>query len=569
MKIFLFCKKYLMLHKFQLFTYIIIVIISAAIGIVTPYIIGDFLDTLIAGSSINVVIRFCVIFGGLSIIRILKGYVTSTMMTKMHYQISYELNSDIVDHIQNLSLSYTNQNEGAYLGQRVNGDSSEVVAFSLTILQNLIANTVMLIAPLVILLHINHFITFLLLGFFAVYIALYFVFKEPLYKASLANKESQNKFFAKLFEQLRHIKTVKVHSIQPEMGERMKESFVTMKRDAIHRQKINYVYSGLDGIISTAAQIVLFVMGGIQILAGNFTIGMFTIFSSYFGMMMSSGRYFFGLGASYQQVMVAFNRLSEIFALSKESCGDIEIRDVNKIILKNVNFAYRDMSKIFTLAINPDTSTIPKRDKRILEDFSIEFAKGKMYAVSGANGGGKTTLISLILGLYIDEHGGKIAYDGISIRNINMNFARKHVIAFTEQEPSLIKDSIQYNLIFKNDQIDLDAVGRYVDILGMENFIAQNSLDFVIDEKNSNLSGGEKQKIALLRVLYKNSPVMIFDEPTSALDSSASQRFIGYLQQIKKEKIIILITHDSFVKAMCDEEIAIEQKQAEMLIGAN
>jgi len=293
----------------------------------------------------------------------------------------------------------------------------------------------------------------------------------------------------------------------------------------------------LEGIVSTIAQIVLFVVGGLQILAGNFTIGMFTVFTSYFNMILNSGRYFFGLGAYYQQTMVAYDRITEIFGHKPEQCGSRIINDISKIELQNVGFAYHKYED-------------DAESKIVIDNLSMIFDKGKIYSVAGANGAGKSTLINLIMGLYIDEYSGTIKYDDIDIRQVDMWTARKNLIAFSEQEPLLLNDTIKYNLTFDDKYIP--DISEYLSILGMEDFISERTLDFVINEKNTNTSGGEKQKISILKALYKSPAVMIFDEPTSALDAKTAKNFMRYLNKIKQDKIIIIITHDAAIKAQCD-----------------
>ncbi len=88
-------------------------------------------------------------------------------------------------------------------------------------------------------------------------------------------------------------------------------------------------------------------------------------------------------------------------------------------------------------------------------------------------------------------------------------------------------------------------------------FKTEATLGSFFEEENVPTSGGEKQKIAILRVLYKDTPVMIFDEPTSALDSKSIKSFINYLGSIKKEKIIIIITHDEYVSKTCDRVVSV------------
>jgi len=535
MKILTLCKKYLLTHKYILAVYICITLLSTALGILLPFIIGNFLDIFVEGATTNDIYRFAIIFGGISILKILKGYAATIINIKMQYNMSYAYKRDTINHIQSLSLSYINKQDSAYLNQRIGTDISSLISFCVSILQSMISNIVIIIAPFVILLTMNRFVAMLLLLFFVVYAALYFIFKKSLYNAGYSLMEAQNKFFSRLLERLRYVKLIKINSINPQMNQRTDESFTTTKNAAIHNQKVSYLYSGLDGFVSTIAQIVLFVVGGLQILAGNFTIGMFTIFTSYFNMILGAGRYFFGLGAYYQQTLVAHDRICEILAHNPEQWGNMQLDDINKIELRNVAFSYNG-------------------EKTALQ-YTAAFEKGNIYCISGANGAGKSTLVSLVMGLYINEYSGAIMYNGTDVKEIDLFAARKNLMSFSEQEPFLFNDTIEYNLTFGMGEVP--DISKYAKLLNMEDFLQDHGLDFVINEKNSNLSGGEKQKISILKTLCKNAPVMIFDEPTSALDANTTQRFMEYLQQIKQGKIIILISHDMAVKGKCDHEYSL------------
>lgn len=560
MKIFHLCHPYITQYRWKLTIYITIILVATTITLLSPHILGDFLDTLIAGTDITSVLYFCAIFGGLNVLRILLGYITSIIYVKMQTQMGYDLNMYIVRHVQGLSLSYSNNQDSAYLNQRINNDANSLIIFCITILQNIITNVIMFIVPFVILLTMNWFVAVLLMVFLVIYMTLYVVFKKPLYNASFAFKEAQSKFFSNLYDQLKYIKLIKINSIQPEMNKRADKGFGGLLTTAVHNQKVNYLYSGLDGFITTLAQIALFVVGGIQILAGNFTIGMFTIFSSYFSMMLGSSRYFFNLGASYQRVLVAYDRIMEVLNQKAECNGDVVLDDIYAIELKNLEFVYSN-------ACNADVNHANLiSNKKTIQNFNTTFKKGKIYCIAGENGAGKSTLINLIMGMYIDEYLGSITYNGIDIKNIDMQKARKNLFGFAEQEPVLINDTILYNLTFEdgedgeeNPSTHHQDLATHLHTLNLQDFITKNTLNLTINDKNTNTSGGEKQKISILKVLMKNPAVMIFDEPTSALDVETSGRFMGYLQKIKTDKIIILITHDEGVKGWCDEVVRIEQ----------
>jgi len=549
MKPFRLSKPYLLSQKRALIVYVLIILASSAITILSPYIIGDFLDTLIEGADIGVIMRFSAVFGGLSLIKIVKGYVTSVLYVKMRTKMVYGLNMDVIKHVQGLSLSYINSKDSAYLNQRVNSDAYGLITFCITVLQSIITNVVLLVVPFIVLLSMNRLIAVLMMVFIVVYAASYFAFKKPLYRAGLAFRETQAKFFSKLFEQFKYLKLIKINSIQSEMNRRADDSFEDFKGTAVHNQKVNYLYSGMDGFISTLAQIALFIIGGIQVLAGNFTIGMFTIFTAYFNMMLGASRYFFGLGASYQNTLVSYDRIQEIFDQKQEGCGTEVLTDINKISLRNLGFSY---------ALQESEDKLKPAAKKVIDSLNTEFCKGKIYVITGVNGAGKSTLISLLMGMYIDEYSGEISYDGKDIRSLDIVTTRKNLLGFAEQEPMLLQESILYNLCF-DDAVDAEYASQtlagHINTLNMQGFVSENSLNFPINEKNTNTSGGEKQKISILKVMYKDPAVMIFDEPTSALDTGTTDRFMAYLQEIKKDKIIIVITHDMFVQEQCDKVV--------------
>ena len=537
-----------MLHKASLIIYIFLIFIVALISISLPYIIGRFMDLLVYESNIyesnRNIMYFPVIIGILGLVRIGISYITTMLYLNMRLNMGHRLNRKVIHHIHSLSLTYINHKDSVYLNQRINNDSNSLITFCISIMQSIITNLLMLVVPFVVLLNINMLVSTFMLGFIVLYIIIYLAFKKPLYNAGFNGSEAQAKFSSSLLEQLKYIKHIKINSIQNLMNARLADGFSNLKDAAIHNQKINYFYSSLDNFISMIAQVVLFVIGGMQVLSGEFTIGMFTIFTIYFNMILSASRYFFDLGASYQQTLVSYDRIIDILNQKPESCGTKSISNIREIKLQNLTFSY-------SLSNN-----------NVFHNLNTTFTKGKIYVVIGTNGTGKSTLISLIIGLYIDEYMGKITYNGADIRDLDMATIRRKHISFAEQEALLLEGSIHYNVFLHDtvaayNSINMKKLTDHINALDMQDFISKYGFDYNINEKNTNISGGEKQKISILKVLQKNSSVMIFDEPTSALDTQTTKKFIEHLQQIKKDKIIIIITHDKFVKEQCDDIITL------------
>jgi len=344
-------------------------------------------------------------------------------------------------------------------------------------------------------------------------------------------KESQSKFFTSLHQQLKKMKFTKLHSAEQVLHDKLKSDFCSLRLGVIEFQKINCLFNSLDNIVLTLSQISFYLLGGLQILAGELTIGMYTIFTTYFSMMINSIRYFFNIGKSYQEALVSYDRIINILNQKTETNGSVQIDKIDKIDIQNLSFSYGE--------------------KEIIKNLNMTFTKGKIYGIKGGNGTGKTTLINLLLGLYIDEKKGVVLYNGIDISKLDMKKIRRNLIGVSEQEPVMLNSTIDQNLTLSREPLNNYKLEKYIKLLHLEQCINKNGLDFVIND-NSNISGGEKQKLSIIRVLLKEPDIMVFDEPTSALDMKSAKCFSDYLLKVRDNRIIIIITHESQLMEICD-----------------
>lgn len=533
MKIFKFCKKFILECKGLFIFYILLNIFIGALGILIPLLTGKIVDSLTYIKNKEALINYCILFGTISIINMLTGFLSSYIYIKLQTKSGYALNKHVINHLQNVSISHFVNTDTAYLNQRINNDSNSIIIFCISVIINIVVNAITFIFAASLLISINYKIALILFILLIVYILTYAIFKRPLYQKSFEVKEAQANFFSRLNEKLFNIKFIKVHSVKEIFSKRLDVAFVELIKKLVSSQKLSYLYTSCDSIISLVAQLSIFLIGGFAIINGQMTIGFYVIMTNYFAMMMSSSRYFFNLGKTYQDNLVSYKRIIEILSIPQQEIGKIEIDNIESIKIESLTFGYGE--------------------KDIFNNYNLELKKGKIYALTGHNGAGKSTLISLILGLYLNDYQGKISYNNIDVKEINMYKVRQKNIGVTEQEPILIPDTIINNITFEKNY-DMNIITKYINILGLDKYILslEKGLETVINEKSSNISGGEKQKISILRQFIKNPEVMIFDEPSSALDLESKERLKNYLNKIKKDKIIIIISHDRFVYDIYD-----------------
>lgn len=508
---------------------------------------GDFIDNLIEVNDTNFIFSYFLLLVIVNLLTLVLGYVSARLYVRLQTILGYALNREFIQRLQFAPLRFTSQKDTVYLNQRINNDSNALMIFCISVIQNIIVNSIMVIVPAALLIRFHPVLACVLLIVAAVYFIFYILYGNVLYKASYAFKESQAQFFSKLNEQLFNIRFIKIHSMFSRFISRLNDSFSDLLSNALRYQHSNYIFSGLDKLVVMIVQIILLLIGGHEIIAGRLTIGRFVIISAFFNIMLGAMRYFFSLGQLVQSNMVSYNRLQEFAAIDKENNGIQKLDNVESIELKCVSFAYDS--------------------KMTLADISLKFEKGHIYAILGPNGAGKSTLIDIIMGLQIDNFTGHVLYNGISMEEVDMYDLRNRLMGVSEQEPTLLADTLENNLqlvqvspdrttamTYSNTMHQSDSkssvsnwsTGQLVSMLGLEAYFESlpDGLKTVISENYTNISGGERQKFSILRTLNKEADILILDEPTSALDTVSRNKLKSYLNSIKHDKIIILITHD-------------------------
>ncbi|KAI4453843.1 atp-dependent permease mdl1 mitochondrial [Holotrichia oblita] len=224
----------------------------------------------------------------------------------------------------------------------------------------------------------------------------------------------------------------------------------------------------------------------------------------------------------------------------------IETTKQSPLVLSNVSFSY-DKTK----------------DSRILEDINITVNPGEKIAIVGHNGAGKTTLVNLILRLY-DVTDGEIQYDGTNIKDYELKDYR-NMFGTVFQDYELFATSIANNVVMDADGVNhsdeviavLKKSGFGQKLEALEHGI-NTELTKEFDSKGTELSGGESQKIAIARALYKNSKILILDEPSSALDPISEYHFNKTMTESLEDKTIIFISHRLSTTKMADKIFLLE-----------
>lgn len=529
-----YCWNYIKKYKVNLSLFIILSLLQTILSILIPLIGGWILDIITESKNVQMLLKASIFLITVQVMLLVIQYVVYYQMIVIQTNAAFELNKDLIHHIQKLSLSSIENYDSGYLSQRINSDSNTVILFSVNSLVNFPCNILVVIVTICVLLRINHLIGGILLAIVIGYIALYVGFKERIYQATFAMKEEQNKFFSILLKQLGKVRFLKIQSLYQEFDKSLDENYKTFFSCVKNNQLFLYIYRSLYASIVALAQVGIYLGGGIQVISGIISLGSLTIMISLFQKALNSATYFSDFVKQYQDSQTSFERIKEIMELSKQTNGKIIFESLEEISCDNI--------------------TLLRNRHKVINNFSYYFQKGNIYGIMGENGSGKTSLIELLVGIFNDEFDGELKINGIRFDKIDFEQLRLKNISFLEQKPELNSKFIDENIFLteyhrKERLRELLEKIKYSEVL----------FNWEVGLEVSGLSGGEIQKLALYRTLSKNANAYFFDEGNSALDENNKKLFANVLEFLKKDSIVFVISHEKKLIEMCDYIINMDE----------
>jgi len=305
-------------------------------------------------------------------------------------------------------------------------------------------------------------------------------------------------------------------------------------------EKTLFINGLLGGTITILNFILIFGIGSYQLFHHAITVSTlvtFNMYSTQFGSHITSipdiAKSAKEFSVSYERVMKMYNIHCYTDTAESGEYHGLTV-PIESIELDDVSFTYN--------------TNIPP----VFNDISFEFKKGNIYCFRGSNGCGKSTLLSLITGEY-PLSAGRSLINGDKCDLYTENIDLNEHISFSSASITLFSDSIKNNLLLsRNMDSDIqNKINRLYSLFDISS-CTELALDSAINERKNNLSDGQKQKLTLIRTLIDDREIMIFDEPEKHLDNRSKYEFMNYLNTIKTEKIIIIVSHEKEIQEMCD-----------------
>lgn len=516
-------------HK-NLWLALIAILVNSGLLLLGPLLVGHTIDTYIRTKQFHGVLIFGGILLVMYMIAMVTGYTQTRLMGGVGQRMLYTLRNAIFNKLQELPVSFFNQNKVGDLISRVNNDTDKLNQFFSQSLMQFIGSIVTMIGAGIFLLSINVELGAATLAP-AVVIVLFTVALSPWVKAKNAkNLKSVGGMSAEIQESLNNFKVIIAFNRRDYFRKRFNEANTKNYKTAISAGLANNTFVPVYGLLSSIAQLITLLFGIHLIAKGHFTLGLLVSYISYTTNFYNPLRQLAALWTSFQVAMASWDRISQILSL-ESNLKQITLNETaNSSALmefKNVHFSYDD-------------------SKEILHNINLTFERGKTYALIGPTGGGKTTTASLISRLY-DPTKGTVLLNGKDIRSFSAA-ERTQKIGFILQEPFLFTGTVKENILYGNSQYKSVTDAELQKIIEEANLnallaIFDEGLSTQITSGSDSISLGQKQLIAFMRAVLRNPELLILDEATANIDTITEQLLGNILNKLSKETTLVIIAH--------------------------
>ncbi len=520
--------------------------IAAGIDLVYPMMTRELMNNAIPNQNLRTIGVFSITLIILFLIKAVCGYFMQYWGHVVGVRMQGDMRREIFNHLQRLPNRFFDNTKTGDVMSRIINDLMDISELAHHGPEDLFISAVMLVGSFIILCTINVPLTVIIFAFIPLIVIFTMKQRKRMNAAFLKTRVETGAVNANLENSIAGIKVSKAfvsHDYEEEKFEQGNKSFMNAREKAY---KVMAQYFAGANLSLDILNYVVLIVGGLFTFKGIISFGDYVAYLLYIKVFMDPIKKLINFMEQFQSGMTGFQRYVEILNQDreKEKKGAQPLKDVKgKITFKEASFSYED--------------------NIILDNLSLDIEAGKMLALVGPSGGGKTTFCNLIPRFY-DLSSGNIYIDDKSIYDVTLDSLRAN-IGIVQQEVFLFTGTIKENIRYGNLEASDEEIVEAAKMANIHDFIMdlEDGYDTYIGERGTKLSGGQKQRISIARVFLKNPPILILDEATSALDNTTEYYIKKSLDELCKGRTTIVVAHRLSTIRNADEIIVLTDKGIE------
>lgn len=518
-------------------------LIAASCDLMYPVISRNIINTYIPDKNLQLIFSWCAALLVIYIIQTIMQYIMQYQGHVVGVRMQADMRRDVFTHLQKLPFSYFDEHKTGIIMSRIVNDLMDISEFAHHGPEDLFISAVTIIGSFIILCTVNvplTLLTFIMIPFLVLFIvkkrtAMTVAFRKNRIEIAEVNASLENSIAG--------VRVARAFTGEAEEQKKFNENnqrYVAVREKA-YRVMAEF-FSGTN-FLTAMMNVIILAGGGYCVYAGVITVGDMVAYMLFINMFVTPIKKLIQFVEMFQNAITGYVRFEELMNVQpeKEDEHAQELTDVKgEITFDNVTFQYDE-------------------GKEVLSNISLTFPQGKMVAIVGPSGGGKTTLCHLIPRFY-EISSGSISVDGHDIRTVTRSSLRQK-IGIVQQDVFLFTGTIFDNIAYGKLGASREEVIEAAKKANIHDYIMSlpEGYETFVGERGVKLSGGQKQRISIARVFLKNPPILVLDEATSALDNVTENYIQDSLDELCKNRTTIVVAHRLSTIKHADEIIVMDR----------
>ena len=551
-------------YRSMLIIFLVAVVLDAIVASVSPLLLRAIIDTGIKDHNEQLIIGLAALTAVLAVVDAILSMFERRISAVIGEGLIYDLRAQVFEHIQAMPIAFFSRTQTGALISRLNNDVIGAQQAFTDLFSNVVGNVVLVTIVIATMLVLSWQITLVALLLLPVFL---FPARRvgrrlgALFQRGMELNAEMNMVMTERFN-VSGAMLVKLFG-RPVDERRYFESRARQVRDiGIHQatyQRFFFIALSLTASLATAFA---YGFGGVEVLRGTIDVGTVVALTAYLGRLYGPLTQLSNINIDYMSAMVSFERLFEVLDLEPMITESADPRPIPdgpvELRFNDVDFSYPGAEEVSLASLEAVArlDDTPRTDVLHHVNFCVE--PGTMTALVGHSGAGKTTMSMLVSRLY-DVDRGSITINGLDIRDASTASLRATVGVVT-QDPHLFHDTLGANLVFAKPDATLDEIETALRAAQIYDLVESLplGLDTVVGERGYRLSGGEKQRVALARLLLKSPRMVVLDEATAHLDAESEAAVQRALDETRSTRTSLVIAHRLSTIRNADQILVVE-----------
>ena len=556
--------RFAMPYKISLIFFMITVVIDAFLIIASPLLLRKLIDDGVIPKDFELVTSLAVLVGIIAILDAVFSMIGRWFSARIGEGLIYDLRKQVFEHVQRQSIAFFTRTQTGALISRLNSDVIGAQQAFTSTLSGVVSNSLSLLLVIITMLTLSWQITLVSLVLLPVFLIPTKWVGRKLQGLTRQSFDINAQMSSNMTERF-NVSGALLVSLYGD-SEKEKSEFATKARKVadigISIAMLNRIFFIALTSIAAIATAVAYGIGGHLAINDQLTVGTLLAITALLARLYGPLTALSNVRVDVMSALVSFERVFEVLDLqpmvTESQNAKMLKTDKPEVTFDSVSFTYPSAKEISLASLEAVAKPELVESGEVLKNISFTVLPGTLTGIVGPSGAGKSTISSLIPRLY-DVTSGEIFIDGLDIRQYSIKSLRENIGVVT-QDSHMFHDSIYANLLYADSKVSKNEIENACRAAQIWDFIEglPNGLDTVVGERGHRLSGGEKQRLAIARLLLKKPSLVILDEATAHLDSENEALVQAALKEVLKNRTSIVIAHRLSTIVNADQILVID-----------